>query len=283
MFFRTSLVALAAWLSTACFCQAIPNTIYLSSLDSAGHLRWQNTTTAAFTEPVSNAVYQVQATTNLLQPWTPLPGFTSVHASNLTVSVQVPTNNSTTCFYRVALLTRILADSTADFSGVQGSNNWYYGYYDGTSTTPFTTGDFKPMTNFLAAGAGAFGDAWFASPGNVWTSLWAIGGHPNGVTTSGGREQVNQWSVRRWVSPVSGTIHIYGALVDLNAGAGNGVIGHCMIDGVEVSSYVINDGGHADFVFDATVRIGSLVDLAIDPRENWDVADSSAFYVTISQ
>jgi hypothetical protein len=283
MLIRKGFLYIMAVLCSTSICSALTNTVSITSLDNHGNLAWTNSTSAAFTAPLSNAVYQVLTTTNLLKPWSVLAGFESVPATNLLVTTQIPTNNGPVRFYRIALLTPVLADSIADFSRTQGSNNWFYGYYDGTSPTPYTTGDFKQMTNFITGTPGGNGDAWFVDPNTVWTELWANGGHPNGTYTSGERNQVVQWSVRRWVSPIAGTIHIQGALIDLSPGAGNGVIGHCIIDGTEVNSHTIDDGGQARFAFDAQVQVGSFLDLAIDPRDGWDWADGTAFYVTISQ
>jgi hypothetical protein len=61
------------------------------------------------------------------------------------------------------------------------------------------------------------------------------------------------------------------------------VIGHIIIDGNDLSDYTIDNGGQTNFVFNAVVNVGSLVDFAIDPRDNNDYADSTAFYFTIQR
>ena len=48
----------------------------------------------------------------------------------------------------------IIADSVAEFSGVQGQNNWYYGFYDGDGTNPFSSNDFELLAQY---GGGTYG------------------------------------------------------------------------------------------------------------------------------
>src|SRR5688572_27672931 len=108
----------------------------------------------------------------------------------------------------------ILADSVTEFAGQQGSNNWYYGYWQKTGDADgvyYYLTEFVPFTQF-----GVYtivgGPAWNTSSSSYWTGLGAIGGHPNGVQTSGGRMAVEQWAIRRWISPVDGNITITGRL-----------------------------------------------------------------------
>src|SRR5438093_737764 len=85
----------------------------------------------------------------------------------------------------VALETRgqTYADSQAGFSGTQGSNGWWYGYYDlsGDLTSGYdATNDFNLCQVWD-------GTAWYAVT-NFWTSLSARAGHPNGATNNPGRD-----------------------------------------------------------------------------------------------
>jgi len=169
-----------------------------------------------------------------------------------------------------------LADSIADFSGTQGSNHWFYGYYDGSSATPYSTGDFQPMTNYTDG-------VWSVQPGAYWTLLTSYGGHPNGTTTSFGRQPIVQWAVRRWISPISGAIQVYGVVQDLDSSGGNGVKGHVLLDGQEVAGYTLDNGGATNFQFQVTVHEGSLLDIGIDPRDGNDPFDTTAFSVTLTR
>ena len=86
----------------------------------------------------------------------------------------------------MAICAGVIADSVTDFSGVQGQNEWFYGFYQGTFASP----GFQQMSAFDSGN-------WYVNNGVVWTSLEDVGGHPNGFTTSGGRTSVDQWAVRR--------------------------------------------------------------------------------------
>ncbi len=279
---RWRLVIFASWFFIATnFCFAITNQIYITTFTKAGLLAWTNATAVSVTGSTSNSIYQIQWSTNLDGIWNVLPGFTAITGS--IAQVQIPTPTNTSSFYRLLCLNPIAADSIADFSTVQGSNNWFYGYYGGTSATPYKTGDFQQMASIVPGGGYGGATAWFVLNGTYWTCLFNTGGHPNGITTSQGRATLQQWAVRRWVSPISGTIRIYGVLADLDNSSGNGVIGHIIINGSELSNYTINNGGRTNFICNAVVSVGSLVDFAIDPRDNNDYADSTTFYFTIQR
>ncbi|WP_242049318.1 LamG-like jellyroll fold domain-containing protein [Aulosira sp. FACHB-615] len=164
-----------------------------------------------------------------------------------------------------------IANSQTEFSGLQGDKNWYYGYYDG----PFTSSDFQQMTQFSGA--------WFTQYGTYWTFISANGGHPNGVITGGERTPVEQWAVRRWVSEIDGEIQIYGNLAKADLG-GNGVIGHIFVDGVEVWSQSLagTDGTGVNYQIKTKVKLNSVVDFAIDPKDANDGGDSTSFTARIN-
>jgi hypothetical protein len=162
------------------------------------------------------------------------------------------------------------ANSQTEFSGVQGQNNWYYGYYDG----PFTSANYQPMTQFVD-------NVWKVNNGTYWTLISDYGGHPNGVI--GGITPVEQWAVRRWVSEVDGEIQIYGILAKGDTQGGNGVIGHIFVDGVEVWSQSIagTDGTGVNYQITTKVKLNSVVDFAIDPKDSYDGADTTIFKAQI--
>lgn len=175
----------------------------------------------------------------------------------------------------------LIADSVAEFSGVQGLNNWYYGYYDG----PFVSSDFQKMVQ-LEKDTESYPSHWAVQKGTFWTSMGSYFTHPNGVITSGGRSPVEQWSVRRWVSKVDGEIEILVKLAKLEGQVGgNGVTGRVIIDGVEVWSNSIagsNTQGIDDKI-NTTVKLGSIVDFALDPSAANDLVDSTIFTAKITQ
>jgi len=163
-----------------------------------------------------------------------------------------------------------IANSEHEFSGVQGQNNWYYGYY----LKPFTSADYQPMTQFVD-------NVWKVNNGTFWTLISDYGGHPNGVI--GGITPVDQWAVRRWASEVDGEIRIYGILAKGDTQGGNGVIGRIFVDGVQVWSQSIagTDGTGVNYQITTKVKLNSIVDFAIDPKDSYDGADTTIFKAKI--
>ena len=181
----------------------------------------------------------------------------------------------------------IIADSVNEFSGTQGQNNWYYGYYDRTHDLDGIynpVSDFQLMTEFQNINTYFGSQIWSVNwanwgPGGYWTSLGAVGGHPNGLNQNSGRLPAVQWSIRRWVSEVAGPITISGTFKSL--GCGN-ITGYIIIDGVQIWSQNVSCLAGVNYTFDAAVQVGSTVDFVITPGQNdVDVNDSTEFTATI--
>ena len=109
-----------------------------------------------------------------------------------------------------------IADSVSEFSGQQGSNNWYYGYWDRRADPNGIYSDldltFFPNAN-EAFGSNNFwnGTAWTWFNGNPpFTQLTAQGGTPN--ASNGVPTRADHWAVRRYVSEVAGPVTITGNL-----------------------------------------------------------------------
>ena len=167
-----------------------------------------------------------------------------------------------------------IANSELDFSGVQGLNNWYYGYYDG----PFNSSDFQQMTQFNTDGSGG----WQVQAGTYWTGIGSMTAHGNGTNGHPGMAPIEQWAVRRWVSEANGTIQIEGHLAKTGMG-GNGVIGRIFVDGVEIWSQSIDgyDSTGINYQIETVVNLNSIVDFALDPRESNDYYDTTIFTAQI--
>jgi hypothetical protein len=88
-------------------------------------------------------------------------------------------------------------------------------------------------------------------------------------------------AVRRWVSSFSGRVEIDVRLKSLDLGAGNGVIGHIVADGVELDSRYIPNGGETSFKVSATVRLGSTIDCALEANKGDHCYDYTLFRATI--
>ncbi|MGC8886079.1 MAG: lamin tail domain-containing protein [Verrucomicrobiia bacterium] len=183
----------------------------------------------------------------------------------------------------------LVADSVAEFSGIQGKDNWYYGYYDKTADPDQT---YQPQ-NFIPfpASAGAYGTGnywtgtlWDWFNGNPpWTELNSQGGHPNGNNNGN-----IHWAVRRWVSEVPGTLKINLRLAKSNPNCGTGTTGRILHNGVEKFSKAIgyNDStGITTNVIIYNVNIGDFIDFVIDPTgtdgQPTDPCDGTIFTASI--
>jgi hypothetical protein len=79
---------------------------------------------------------------------------------------------------------------------------------------------------------------------------------------------VEQWAIRRWVSPVGGSITVTGRLAKFNTSSnGDGIVGAIMVDGVTVFSRQIaaTDGVGVNYSVVVTVVPGSVIDFMITP------------------
>ena len=176
------------------------------------------------------------------------------------------------------VVSEVVADSVADFSDVQGLNNWYYGYYDGDPPAPFTPSDFELLPQF-------FDGEWEIdnAPGGFWTQVGATRFHPNGTFTSGLRQPVVHWAVRRWVSDVAGRHLIRGILEDENpfVGPGNGIVAYIFVDDLEVFTYSLDEAQSTSYSLEVNLSAGAIVDFAVDPRMGSDLTDSTRFTAQI--
>ena len=171
----------------------------------------------------------------------------------------------------------LLADSVTEYSPVQGERGWTYGYLE-----PGGTGTFAEMRTYVAGGADP---GWYAGAGGVyWTMMDAESAHPNGETTTGGREPVEQWAVRRWTSDVAGEVDVTGQFAKLAVdGESNGAAAYIYVDGVLSWAWYIEgwDDKGVDYVKRLVVAEGSTVDFVLDPWQADDRSDRSRFTAQI--
>ncbi len=139
-------------------------------------------------------------------------------------------------------LSLLVADSVADFSGVQGQGGWEYGYRNLTQSG--ISASYNPVADFIPfAGGSGVGDSWAGGAASTqhwrgdrwdlqdnapWTELTATGSHPNGVNNG-----AEHWTVRRWkavelTAPTPVTVYW---LVRKSAAAGDGVTGAIFLNG----------------------------------------------------
>jgi hypothetical protein len=103
--------------------------------------------------------------------------------------------------------------------------------------------------------------------------------------------------VRRWTNVTPALYTITGVLADDSPAlspppprdAYNGVVGHVFVDGAEILTLPINEGGNVNYSLTVPLNAGSIVDFAIDPKRynlnlDWsaDYTDTTTFTVQIS-
>ncbi|CAD7694833.1 unnamed protein product [Ostreobium quekettii] len=173
----------------------------------------------------------------------------------------------------------VLADSTAEFSNVQGQDSWLYGYYSG----PFTPDNFQQMAEYDVARERWQVDGTHPFP-FYWTMLDRQGGHPNGLTTSAGFQPAEHWPVRRYESESAGAVTIAGVVGDIDDRfGGQGLIARIFVDGVEVyTRHLGNAESNVPYEVDAVVSVGSFIDFAVDPKNSNDWADRFLFTAVVT-
>jgi len=157
----------------------------------------------------------------------------------------------------------VLADSEADFSGIQGMNGWFYGYYNiSAGDSPSVPGSFREMEEFSTD----FANQWSQAGSDDWAGINDTSIHPH--LPGAGRNDPNEyWSCRRWVSTTSGTINIAG-LIDEGDLGGDSTDVFMYVDGVEAATWAMSSttSSMIEYDIDVEVSIGSTVDLFVSPR-----------------
>ena len=182
-----------------------------------------------------------------------------------------------------------IGDSAAEFSDVQGQDNWFYGYYNRTAdrTAGYQPGDFVPFARGEGPPSGANfwnGTTWDWFNGDPpWTEIGQSYTRPNGIN-SGGQEH---WAIRRWVSSVNGTVSVQWRLAKQDA-SGNGVTGRLFLNGAQRDSVLVAGRdviGVTRTNLLTDVRAGDFIDLALLPtgaaNATDDTGDGSYFTATV--
>jgi Bacterial TSP3 repeat len=194
----------------------------------------------------------------------------------------------------------LIANSQAQFSGVQGSNGWYSGYrvYNPVSGSV----DYDANQDFIRFPGGEGQGSWDGvaqtwnngswalntAAAGPWTMLGPLAVHPNGTNsppTIGGTEDPTneQWTTRRWVAgtltsntPV--TIIWQVRKTNLN---NDGVTGLLFINGKLADSKAIEgtDGNGEVRRYRVILKPNDIVDLALSPAapngDRFDYSDGS--------
>jgi hypothetical protein len=200
----------------------------------------------------------------------PVNGEASIRLTSTPVFVEGPVSS-----VREKRSNFVLTDSASAFSGIQGANGWYYGYFAPAKPGPGEDGFVR-----LAWLNDNWAQYW-AAPSVSHLKIEREGTHP------GLLDGHSAWAVRRWQSTVEGRIGISGH-IERGADEGDGSEGQIIVDGRPI--YIVDVGGankpkRVDFAVDAVVHKGSTVDIDISPgpADSTDVNyDATGVHVTIT-
>ena len=178
----------------------------------------------------------------------------------------------------------LIADSIAEFSGNQGGNGWFYGYWDkkADGDAIYAASDFIPFprgTGNVLAGTNFWnGSKWdFPATDPSLVELTAGGGQPS--AENGNINLPVQWAIRRYVSETNGQLRITGTLAcqSLNGLCGDGVVGRIFVDGAQVFSRPVKFSSEGYSIVVAA-NLGSTIDFVIDAgAANNDFCDTTTF------
>lgn len=175
------------------------------------------------------------------------------------------------CFAPGAMAGNERANSVTQFSGVQGMNGWYYGYWDRATDA---NGVYSAADVTLFPGEDFNGTRWAASQAPPpWTDIGNNNCHPNGPNS--GHEQ---WVVRRWVCNFSGVANVTGTIRKVSTAGGDGTINYIIVDGVYIlrQDLRFDDGTGTAYSVKVRVHVGSVFDFVTAPGAN-DFSDRTRF------
>ena len=173
-----------------------------------------------------------------------------------------------------------IANSVDDWAvnpGVQGTENWTYGYRDFTADGGAQ--DYDPTADFIQFAGGAPDGAWNGTTqqwsGNgwdlntagapPWTVLLQETTHPNSEANGG-----EHWTIRRWTADELTSITPVAIMWHLrkNNGANDGVTGSIHVNGVQIDTNTIPGSDQVGFerTVYANLRPGDTVDLIHSPQ-----------------
>lgn len=140
-----------------------------------------------------------------------------------------------------------------DFSDAQGRDCWSYLDSDGV---PMIFDNTRAL--------------WRKEPDQT-VLLWRLGAHPGSTVDA----------IRRWVSPVDGTVALSGAFNDADPGGGDGINAIIRKNGTPIFSQDVPNGGQAPFTLTVPVVKGDQLDFVVNRKANPNY-DSTAFSVTLN-
>ena len=194
----------------------------------------------------------------------------------------------------------VIADSVAEFSGNQGQDNWFYGYYDVRDDATngdgqYAAGDFIAFLNDgseVVSTDPGFGEwrnwpnHWNGSKWDLldngavghgpWTEVTATGGHP--AANAQGDTEIH-WAMRRYQVEQAGDLQF-----NLNADVPGGGNTHARVfrngELVHVRNLIGRQPPVQDTIVLQNLAVGDFIDLAIDPNGP-DGSDGTVFGMTV--
>lgn len=172
----------------------------------------------------------------------------------------------------------VVADSVRDFSGSQGTNGWFYGYWNRSTDQDGVYDqerDFRRLRRFGTDRVNGLrqhtafttGDLWYLEDGRYYTSLWATGGHPHGTMDLNAHARAEHWVVRRWISSVSDDVEIRGfggKVMPWGENWRGDFKLLIVVGGSRVYEAVLGDRGES-YSVNARLQAGTVVDFLIGP------------------
>ncbi len=194
----------------------------------------------------------------------------------------------------------VIADSVADFGGVQGENGWRYGYYNledihTTNGVSVAISEFRQLAAFnsttgwwaVNAEAASGNPANGSSPGS-YAVITRSRMHPNAAWPTANVVAEEQWASRRWVSTVSGAVTLTGLIAHheyfgLNM-LGNGTEAHILVDGQAVFSYDVGlmDFQGTSYTLNLNINQGSVIEMVVGAKGD-PLFDATTFTMRVSQ
>ena len=159
----------------------------------------------------------------------------------------------------------VLGESIGEFSGVQGQDDWSYGYRNYTADGGGD--DYDATADFIEFTAGQFDMAnnkWDLGGGAPWTEVGQTGVHPNGLNNT-----FEHWAIRRWTASATDAPTPTLVSVEWNARKANtantGVTGQLHHNGQLIKAVLIpgNDTTGVTSLNFLTINAGDHIDLAL--------------------
>ncbi len=194
----------------------------------------------------------------------------------------------------------LIADSVADYGGVQGENGWHYGYYNledinTSSGVSVAISEFRQLSSYDSStgwwgmnGESAGGNPAHGSTPGSYSIITRSRMHPNAPWGGANVVAEEQWASRRWVSTVSGEVTLTGLIahheyIGYNM-VGDGTEAHVLVDGEAVFSY---DVGLLDFqgiMYSLSVNVseGSVIEMVVGSKDN-PLYDATTFTMRVTQ